>query len=224
MLPHLASAFSINNSYLFIRYRPREKLASLACKNGDAQEYFAVFPLDNPLSSYLDLQLLFLGTYSRMQRDFRRASGSCGENRAEYLRRCATKREKREGNARTKFLRCETRGWEDSVRQVDWGKGRGERRIIGRWQRQKTEGSQRKVGLIFRSSSWLLFLRRNKIDLHLVRESLTTLALPLPMDGILHFLHGFFSDHRSFRRDRYKFPDLYLYRRIGKCYNKGNKF
>lgn len=77
----------------------------------------------------------------------------------------------------------------------------------------KTEGSQRKAGLIFRSSDGLFFFRRNKIDPHLVRESLTTLALPLPTDGILHFLHGSFFTYRHFRRDRYKFPDLYLYKR-----------
>lgn len=85
----------------------------------------------------------------------------------------------------------------------------------------KTQGSQRKVGLIFRSSNGFFFFRRNKIDLHLVRESLTTLALPLPTGGIPHFLRGSSSPARC---DRYKFPDFYLYKRIASAITKEINF
>lgn len=111
---------------------------------------------------------------------------------------------------------CKTGG----LRKGEKSKGGGHRSMA----KAKTEGSQRKVGLIFRSSDGFFFFRRNKIDLHLVRESLTTLALPLPTGGISHFLRGSFFTCHSSRRDRYKFPDLYLYKRIVSAITKEINF
>lgn len=107
-----------------------------------------------------------------------RTSGSCGENRVEYLR---------------------TRNFS--------GVKREEMRVDGKWmEREKTGGkSHRQVGSEGRDSQWRrresflskmarISCRRNKTDPHLVRESLATLTSSLPTD--------FSSAPRLFARSR----------------------
>jgi len=100
---------------------------------------------------------------------------------------------------------------------VDWRKEERKRKVIDRsMAKAETEGSQRKASLIFRFSDGLFFFQRNKIDPHLVRQSLTTLALPLPTDGISHFLRGSFFTYIILSNTIDIFLDLYLYKRM--CY------
>lgn len=120
------------------------------------------------IPTYLDPQHTFLRMHSGMQCDFRCASGSRGENRVEYLRRCATR-----GEARTKFLRNGNANGE----KEEGAKGRSEGvrrdgvngRSIAKAEIVLTAEEKRSFFLLF--PRWSFFSQRNKTKTHTSLEN-----------------------------------------------------